>query len=621
MLADNIQFLKKNYRSLFNAIKNQELQFNTTTLSLEITKNNEKTILMEDEGVKIYLHSRYDPRCEAMAVISNLAEKERIDENSHVVFFGLGLGYHIEAFAERFPNTEFSIYDPSPALFSLFLAEKSLKSSTMRKMVLLGCGFPDGGVDDFFKELFLKISDKTIVFLNLPIYERIFEKEYKQFFSEFKRFIREKRMNLHTEYLFQKDWVSNSITNLKVLLNTPNILMQQTDCFKNKPVVIVSAGPSLDYEIENLRKIKDEGLAFLFSVGSAINALLSYDILPDAVFGFEATNDILVYKKLIESGINEIPMVFGSRIGPEIIKKYTGPKYHFLVSLDQINHFFLRDLKGQEINGVIEAPSIAVIVQQLVYCMGFSQIILAGQNFSFPNNKNYAKGIEYQKTIDPETKAALEITIDVNGNEVVTDVGYNAMRRQMETYIERYKMSVINTTVDGAAIKGAEFIPMEKVIKEVLTKKVVNGNEFKNITNTDIYDQEFLKERIITMEQSFKEYHEILNEIKTLMSKIRPLIKNNNRNQAENMYNKLDRIIITLDRNVFFSLIAMPMNAVHYNYLCDQTDRIKTEKISFDKIKLFIDQLGLFVSHLSKDAASLTKIMEDLSSLRNILVN
>lgn len=618
MLADNIQFLKKYYPTLFDAMKNQELQINTIAFNLENAKNNQKTISVEDNGVKVYLHSRYDPRREANAVIANFVQNEHVDENTHVVFFGVGLGYHIEAFVEQYPNTEFSLFEPSPSLFNLFLAEKSLKSTTMKKMVLLSCAIPGGGVDGFFNELFLKITDKNIVFLNLPIYERLFAKEYKSFFEQFKKFVREKRMNLHTEYLFQKDWTTNSIKNLEVLLNTPNILMQRTECFKNKPVVIVSAGPSLDYEIENLRKIKKEGLAFLFSVGSAINALLSNDILPDAIFGFEATNDILVYKKLIESGIKDIPMVFGSRIGPKIIERYKGPKYHFLVSLDKINHFFLRDQKGHEIKGVVEAPSIAVVVQQLVFFMGFSQIILAGQNFSFPGNKNYAKGIEYQETIDPSTKSALEITTDVNGNKVLTDIGYNAMRRQMETYIELYKMSVINTTVDGAAIKGAKFVPMEKVIKEVLTERVVNGEEFKNIDNVSVYDQEFLREQIVMMERSFTQYHEIISEIKVLISKIRPLIKNNNRKQTEIMYNKLDRFVIQMEENVFFSLLAMPMNAVHYYYLQDQTDKIKTERILFERIRLYINQLDLFISHLSKDTVSLTKLMNDLSNIKKL---
>jgi len=37
--------------------------------------------------------------------------------------------------------------------------------------------------------------------------------------------------------------------------------------FKDKPAILVSAGPSLDYEIENLRYIKENGLAYISQSG------------------------------------------------------------------------------------------------------------------------------------------------------------------------------------------------------------------------------------------------------------------------------------------------------------------------------------------------------------------
>lgn len=616
MLADNILYLKKNYPALFNVMKDLDFQDKTIEVSLETAKNNEKTVNVKIDGKQVYLHSRYDPIRESKAVIDKLVEREQIDEHTHVVFFGVGLGYHIDAFAERFPDTEFSLYEPSPQLFSLFLDEKSLKSSSMKKMVLLHCECPNSMMDDFFKVLFIRVAEKNVVFMNLPIYEQLFAQQYLEFLDRFKKFVREKRMNLHTEFRFQKDWTNNSVENLKRILNTPNILMEHGDRFKGKPVIIVSAGPSLDYEIENLRKIKEEGLAFLFSVGSAINTLLNYEIYPDAICGFDATNDTLVYKKLIDSGITGIPMIFGSRIGPVVLEEYQGPKYHMLLNVDQINLFFLKDREDREMKLLIEAPSIAIIILQLVHFMECSPVILVGQNFSYLDNKNYAKGIDYYATIDPDTKNGLETTLDVNGNEVLTDTGYNAMRRQMEAYIEKYNMTVFNTTVGGAAIRGADFMPMEMVIEQLITKKVVHGDEFEDISEACIYDRDYLTTKIEMMENAFKQYHDTVLDIKKLILKIRPLIKNNNRSQTEVMYNKLDRKVISLEENIFFSLMAMPTNQVHYYYLLDQTDKIKTEKNMFEKIRLYIEQLDLFMKHLNDDDGDLTELINDLTSYK-----
>ena len=418
MLADNILYLKKNYPAMLVEIKELDLRDNAIQASLETTKNNKKTVNIKIDDKKVYLHSRYDPIRESETVIDKLVEKEQIDENTHVVFFGVGLGYHIDAFAERFPDTEFSLYEPSPQLFSLLLDEKNLKSSSMKKMVLLHCAGLKVDMVDFFKGLFIRVSEKNVVFISLPIYEQLFEQQYLEFLEQFKKFVREKRMNFHTEYRFQKDWTNNSVKNLKTLLNTPNILMEHGNRFQKKPVIIISAGPSLDFEIENLRRIKKEGLALLFCVGSAINTLLSYNIYPDAICGFDATNETLVYQKLIDSDITDIPLIFGSRIGSVVLQQYQGPQYHFLLNVDVINLFFLKDREDKEMKILIEAPSIAIIILELIHFMGSSPIILVGQNLSYLDNKNYAKGIEYYATIDPETKQGLETAIDVNGNEV-----------------------------------------------------------------------------------------------------------------------------------------------------------------------------------------------------------
>lgn len=618
MLADNIQYLKKNYPVLFSVIKELDPLAEKIEMKIEMTRNNKKTMYFQTNGTKIYLHSRYDPQREAVSVIKKMTENEKIDENTHVVFFGIGLGYHIEEFAEQFPDTEFSIFEPSSKLFNIYLDEMSLKSSSMKKLVLLHCVHEKLDLGNYFKELFIKVADKKVVILELPIYERLFEEQFTEFLKSFKNYTREKRMNFHTEFKFQKTWTKNSVSNLKNLLKTPNILMQHADVFKEKPAIIVSAGPSLDYEIENLRKIKQEGLAFLISVGSAISTLISNDIFPDAICGFDASNVIVVYKKLIECGVDEIPFIFGSRIGPVVIEEYKGPKYHMLVNVDKINLFFLKDKDDSEMKVVFEAPSIAVVAMQLVHFLGFSKIILAGQNFSYFNNKNYAKGIDYQSIIDPTTDKRLETTLDVNGDEVFTNVGFNAMRRQMEGFIEKLNLDVINTTVGGAAIKGSEFMPMDTVISQLLTEKTIFGNEFEMISKTSIYDRKYLLKKIIIMEKAFKQYQEIVQEIKTLIAKIRPLINNKNKSQVESMYNKLDRAVIAMEQNTFFNLIAMPFNVVHYYYLMDQTDRIKTEKNMFEKIKQYIEQLDKFISHLNDDVGNLTELMNDLSSYKSI---
>ena len=55
-----------------------------------------------------------------------------------------------------------------------------------------------------------------------------------------------------------------------------------------KTYFISSSGPSLE-DIENIRYIKEHGLAYIFSVGSAISVLINNNIYPDAACTYDPT--------------------------------------------------------------------------------------------------------------------------------------------------------------------------------------------------------------------------------------------------------------------------------------------------------------------------------------------
>ena len=149
--------------------------------------------------------------------------------------------------------------------------------------------------------------------------------------------LKNKRSGIRTDYAFQERWILNSMKNFKEVLSTPNILLEKKGQFKDKPAILVAAGPSLNEEIENIRYIKDNGLAYIFSVGSAINTLIYHDIYPDAACTYDPTvNNQKVFEKTKERGIKEIPMIFGSSVGYETLVDYPGNKYHMITSQDTV---------------------------------------------------------------------------------------------------------------------------------------------------------------------------------------------------------------------------------------------------------------------------------------------
>ena len=180
MLVDNIVFLKKHNPELYKAISQLNGKADNQGISLEDTKSQDKTIKITRNGQDLYLHSRYDPRREAAAIINKVAEKEKITEDSHVIFYGLGLGYHIEEFVNKYPRTSFSLYEPSPLVFSLLLQQLNLEKLPLRNLEMLECQYQVEVADNFLRRLLQKIT-KKIVIIELPVYQNAFAEEYADF--------------------------------------------------------------------------------------------------------------------------------------------------------------------------------------------------------------------------------------------------------------------------------------------------------------------------------------------------------------------------------------------------------------------------------------------------------
>ncbi len=71
-----------------------------------------------------YLHSRMDPVREAERMVAREAESEP----GCAVFLGFGLGYQIEAFRRRYPQTAVIIIEADPALFKAALAARDMST-------------------------------------------------------------------------------------------------------------------------------------------------------------------------------------------------------------------------------------------------------------------------------------------------------------------------------------------------------------------------------------------------------------------------------------------------------------------------------------------------------------
>ncbi len=241
----------------------------------------------------------------------------------------------------------FSVYEPDTEILYHYLSNKILPTN---RLDFIGYGEDEKSMVEFISTVFSKTKDNLLI-IDLPIYKTIFVETYNRFFSIFKQIINDNRSSIHVNYGFQKKWVLNGLINFPEVLKSKNFLMQKNSPYKNKPAVIAASGPSITDEKETLKYIKENGLAYIFSIGSAIDFFVENDFYPDFSTVYDPTNLIVLdFKKVIDKNIKDIPLIFGSSCGYELIKKYPGPKYHMIINQDTSSRYFLH-AEGKQHSG------------------------------------------------------------------------------------------------------------------------------------------------------------------------------------------------------------------------------------------------------------------------------
>lgn len=592
MLVDNINFLRNNYRHLREIIAQNEEKLKAFPLEIVETKTGLPTLQIIQNNRPLFIHSKYDPIKEAEKLVEQY-EKD-IEKYDHLFFYGIGFGYHVECFLKKYPHMKFTMYEPSPAVFYAYMNQRHITELPIKNLQNLFVEWNEELGSQFLEQFSLNMKDNVLLVV-LPAYTRAFPAQLQQFTAQFKSKIQKAGMNVAANAVYSKRWTLNSLLNLPTTLSTLNILADKKHVFQDKPVLLVAAGPSLADEYDNLRYIKEHGLAYIFAVGSANRALIANEILPDAVVTYDPQeHNYQVFQPMYEKHIDTIPMIYGTSVGYETLEYYQGPKLHFITSQDSITPYFAKNTITKS-DIVDDSFSVAIITLQLLLKMNAGPIILVGQNFAFRDNLFYAKDIQRgDKSAEVQEKdeeKALYVE-DVYGNLVKTNQSFNQMRLAMEQWIQAAgDVEIINTTKGGAAIKGVPFLPLEEVIKTRLKTKVVDPKWYVREGDSKHYDiarkKQFLKEMEVfvpSYEQSFK-----------VLSQLQQQIEKKNVKKIEECFAKFDQQFDKFINNPFYVSVIQPMVRVQFEKLQHDVRELNKTVNVIEKGKQLVRAGNLFL--------------------------
>lgn len=585
MLLDNRRILQVRNKALLEKLTDYE----SSRCEVIASRASVPTLMVTKEGQSISYHSRYNPEQEAEKFI----ESQLDEQTEYVLLIGIGLGYALKSLKNNYPKVKFSIFEPDLDVMNCFLQHFDLSKVNSKNIDYI---FSD--VSELFNviNLYENLKDKNAKLVIHPVAERLCSKSIEQFNNGLKDYIRSQKQGMLTDLKFQLRWIENSIVNFNEVLSTPNIFkhIDQSNLQK-KPVIIVAAGPSLDLEIENLRTIKEQGTAYIFAVGSAVNTLIRHNIYPDALFSYDPQRfNKAVVEKIKELNLN-IPLVFGSSVGYETIQNYPGPKAHFITSQDTISPHFI---DGINENIVSDAPTIAAITLQIVAMLGMGPILLVGQNLSITKEKTYASGIDYyaeKVNTNEEILKTHRPIISTTNEEVYTNDSYVSMRNAIQMVIAQngLKNQVINTTVNGAPIEGTLFLPLQEAMLKIL------GEE--KIVDTDLFDKENNYDKV----QAIKQFWRLEDAFNSLIKDFKKAIEFDNKlknayqhkiiTNVQSLFAEYDKYFQRIEANEFFKLIVRPITRVQYKDLLNSAKKLRNEKRPLVKLKIYCESHSKYI--------------------------
>lgn len=269
-------------------------------------------------------------------------------------------------------------------------------------------------------------------------------------------------MSVNTRRLFAQRWVEQGIANIPAVA-WHHSLRALDGAFRGRPAILISPGPSLDKNIEQIRQAK--GKALLIAPLQTLRRLYKANIQPDFVLVLDAT-DLTTDPY---DFFNEVPadflttLIIGFNCHPNVVKKFQ--RVYFFSTGGPLDHW-LQAMLDQPLVG-LEGSSVAIAALMLAQHWGCNPIVLTGQDLALADNgERYAADAQLNNLTAPK----LMTLPGYHGGTVKTPSDYYMFHHQFELIAKTLATShpdvrLCNCTEGGAYIEGYEHIPLQQVLQ------------------------------------------------------------------------------------------------------------------------------------------------------------
>ena len=496
--GDSVNLLEKNLTALAN--KDREL---AERIAKHIVSDVPQ--LVNENGFynlvykNTYLHNRQNPLAEAKEIFS-MAENSPVA--IHLVY-GLGLGYLFQVASANSAGTVI-LYEPDLNILKIAFSLVDFSNDILKNNVFISDNLEKTG-----EYIYKKSNTKnTPLMLTTPAYRDMNTQKFNEMVETLQRMIG--RYNLDLKYTQQKFFpiARTIIQNIPNLIKEPP-LSSIKDFYKGQTAVVVSAGPTLDRNIETIKKYRDN--IVLIVVGTAMKTLAKHGITPDFLCIIETYDSSKQIEGLDLSEVNFITEPF-SNIN---LRKFKFKQIYSHISDNMPVNSFWSNIINENTEEYLSKGTVSYTALNVARILGCSKIVMVGQDLAYIEGQCYSKDSAYKdleccfnkennrweitaKDFDsfadslsnyPEREKRLEAARtrlknlnnslyyvkSIKGEQIPTESVYAAFIKPLSEFAQKFNdREFINTSLEGAQIDGYKNMPLEEALKD--TKPISNRN-------------------------------------------------------------------------------------------------------------------------------------------------
>ena len=578
----------------------------------------------------IYLHNRENPVLEAQSIFSGTTN----EPVSICFIYGIGLGYLFQVASLNSKGTVI-LYEPDLDLLKTVFNLVDFSKDLSKPNVFL--------TNDFKKACSIIHSKSGMK--NFP-YMLSLPSQREMDSVGFDSLVKSLRDTIGSYFLDLKYTKEKFYPTLWMLLyNIPNLinetpLIKVKDVCKGKTAVIVSAGPTLDRDIEILKKYRDKFV--LFTVGTALKTLTEHNIKPDFVCVIESFNSSPQLEGIDLSDVYFITEPYSHGF----LRKFNFKKIFSHISANNpVNHLW-SEICGEDIKEYWSKGTVSYTALNSARILGCSKIILVGQDLAYIEGQCYSKNSvykdlictfdkennkweikakdfeqfaeslspypEYQQRVEAAKRrlanlnSSLYYVKGINGDMIPTESVYAAFVKPLSEFAEHFNdREYINTSLVGAQIDGFKNMSLEDALKDsAAAGQCEIETEFS-------YDKEKVISVLKTKYEELKSALKIIEEGQRLLKILNNDIKRY-RNPGEEVLKSFRKVVVNYTSlSADFSSRSKMFDFITASEKIDLDYEMKMTKVlSIQNISRIANMISEYYGKASQRIANLNRLVE-----------